>query len=128
VEASLIDLANQAGLLQHSRNTAPLFASLPLPHVQVQSVILLVRRRGAHTAHERVCKLLCSPLFHVLHEQAAAGGFNPFAKVRVIEGDLDHPGLGLSESDRQLVVSQVDFILHCAADLALESHIQRTLR
>jgi hypothetical protein len=75
-----------------------------------------------------VRKLLCSPLFHGLHQQVAAGGFNPFPKVRVIDGDLDHPGLGLSESDRQFVLTDVDIILHCAADLALESHIQRTLR
>lgn len=102
------------------------------PVAQVKAVLLLARRRGSRTAQERVRKMLCGPLFHVLHEQACAAGdsssSNPFSKVRVVEGDLDLPGLGLSPADRQLVLAETDMVLHSAADLSLEAHIQRTLR
>lgn len=101
---------------------------------QVKTVFLLVRGKGKHTAHDRVSKLLCSPLFHQLHQQAQSNGAegvpntNPFAKVRVVEGDLDQQDLGMSDDLRQQLLSEVDVVLHCAADLALEAHIQRTLR
>jgi len=95
-----------------------------------------VRGKGKHTAQDRVTKLLCSPLFHQLHQQAQSGSEsggpegvnNPFGRVRVVEGDLEQQGLGLSDDVRQQLLSEVDVVLHCAADLALEAHIQRTLR
>lgn len=92
-------------------------------------MLLLVRGRGKLTARQRVAKLLSGPLFHLLHEQTIDdAASNVFSKVCVLEGDLEAPGLGLSEGDRQLVLAETDILIHCAADLALEPHIQRTLR
>lgn len=89
---------------------------------------MLVRSRGSLTAVQRVQKLLSGPLFHVLHKQALTGRCNVFKKVHVVEGDMLHPDLGLSAADKQLVLEKTHVVLHCAADVALQAPIQRTLR
>ena len=88
----------------------------------------MVRSKRGLSAQDRVKKVLCSPLFHELHTQAAAGERNPFSKVRVVEGDLEMPNLGLSSADRELLAAEVDVIIHSAASLNLDAHIQQALR
>lgn len=89
---------------------------------------LLVRSKKNLSANERIQKLLCGPLFHKLHAEAAAGGRNPFHKVQGVEGDTDLPGLGLSPADKQLLLSEVDVVIHSAANLTLDAHIQDALK
>jgi hypothetical protein len=45
-------------------------------------------------------------------------------KVQVMGGDISLPGLGLSAADRTTLLSSVDYIVHCAADIRLEADIQ----
>ncbi len=96
--------------------------------MQVKSVYLLVRSKKGLSAQQRVHKLLSGPLFHQLHKQAAAGGLNVFSKVRVVEGDMDLPGLGLSDAYREELMAEVQVIIHSAANLTLDAHIQDALR
>lgn len=91
-------------------------------------VYLLVRGKRSSTVFERVEKLLCGPLFSLLHKEAASGGRQVFHRVKVVDGDLSLPGLGLSGADRELLVNEVDTVIHCAANLALDARIQDTLR
>jgi len=91
-------------------------------------VLLLVRSKSTRTAEARVQRLLSGPIFQALHKEALAGGRNVFSKVKIVEGDLGLPGLGLSSFDKQLLIDQVEVVLHSAADLALDINIQRTLR
>jgi hypothetical protein len=102
------------------------FNCVPCP--QVKKVYLLVRGKRNLSAHERVQKLLCGPLFHKLHAEAAAGGRSPFSKVHGVEGDMELPGLGLSSVAKQLLLSEVDVVMHAAASLTLDAHIQDALR
>eukprot|EP00775_Hariotina_reticulata_P008751 gene8751-8931_t len=53
---------------------------------------------------------------------------NVFSKVKILEGDLQLPGLGLSAQDQARVQAEVDIILHCAASIELDAPIQKTLR
>jgi fatty acyl-CoA reductase len=96
--------------------------------LQVESVYLLVRSKKGLTAQQRVHKLLCGPLFHQLHKQVAAGRPNVFSKVRVVEGDMDLPGLGLSDTHRELLLTEATVVIHSAASLTLDAHIQDALR
>lgn len=96
--------------------------------LQVRKVYLLVRGKKHLTAHERVQKLLCGPLFHKLHAEAAEGGRNPFSRVHAVAGDLELPGLGLSPADREQLVCDVDVVIHAAASLTLDARIQDALR
>lgn len=49
------------------------------------------------------------------------------SKVRVVGGDINMPGLGLSSTDRKRLLGCVNYIIHCAADIRLEADIQETL-
>lgn len=89
---------------------------------------LLVRAKKTLTAAQRVQKLLCGPLFHKLHAEAAGGGRNPFSRVHAVEGDMELPGLGLSAADKQQLLCEVDVVVHSAASLTLDAHIQDALR
>ena len=46
------------------------------------------------------------------------------SKVKVVEGDISLPGLGLSAAHRDTLVNSLNFIIHCAADIRLEADIQ----
>jgi fatty acyl-CoA reductase len=91
-------------------------------------VYLEVRSKRGLSVQQRVHKLLCGPLFQQLHKQVAAGGPNVFSKVRAVEGDMDLPGLGLSDADREELVREVQVVIHGAASLTLDAHIQDALR
>lgn len=46
-------------------------------------------------------------------------------RVRAVRGDLLEPGLGLSAGDRDLVVSSVDRIVHCAASISFDLPLEQ---
>lgn len=89
---------------------------------------LLVRGKRATSAAERVEKMLCGPLFNLLHEEAASGTRQVFHRVIVIDGDLSLPGMGLNPCDREQLVDEIDTVIHCAANLTLDAPIQSTLK
>lgn len=75
------------------------------------NLLLLARSRGAHTAEERVKKIL--ERGGVLEK--AAG------RVRVVEGDVTQPRLGLSNGGYQDLVERTDVIYHAAALTSLNA-------
>lgn len=95
---------------------------------QVEKVYLLVRGKKHLTAAQRVEKMLCLPLFHLLHDDARKGIRNVFDKVQAVEGDLTLPGLGLSAEDATAVRREVNVIIHCAADIELDAQVHKTLK
>lgn len=79
-------------------------------------------------ASARLQQLLASPLYHLLQQQAADAGVNLLDKLHALEGDISTPELGLDSVQLSLLRSQVDVVIHCAADIALNPGIQTTLR
>jgi hypothetical protein len=63
-----------------------------------------------------------------VESQAASRGPNVFSKVQVVAGDITQPGLGLSDEDRLELLSNVEVVIHSAAVLTLDAHIQDALR
>jgi thioester reductase-like protein len=96
--------------------------------LQVKGIYLLVRGKKQHAASKRVDTLLCGPLFHLLHKDAAAGKRNVFSKVQVIEGDLTKLNLGLSDEDMLKLQQEVGIILHSGANIELDADVQMTLK
>jgi hypothetical protein len=96
--------------------------------LQVTAVYLLVRSKRGVPASTRVESLLSGPLFNALHKQAAEGGTNVFGKVMAVEGDMSLPGLGLSPAHARELAERVTHVVHCAADLSLDAHIQQAIR
>jgi thioester reductase-like protein len=98
------------------------------PALQVKTVYLLVRPKQQTPAAQRVCELLCSPLFNQLHQDILSGKRNQFARVHPVEGDLTRPGLGLSHKDLRLLRSSVNVVLHCGGLDGMEADVQQALR
>lgn len=123
----------QVGVVPASLSTSCLIAhgshsTIMACPLQVKTVYVLVRGKKHVSAAKRVQDLLCSPLFNLLHQDILAGKRNPFSRVHTVEGDLTNPGLGLSHQDLRLLRSNVNIVLHCAALVELETHVQQALR
>ncbi|WIA40444.1 hypothetical protein OEZ86_013801 [Tetradesmus obliquus] len=88
----------------------------------VAKVYLLLRPRRGQSIQARADALLQGALFHKVRDSTKL-----LQKVQVMGGDMSLPGLGLSPADRTALLSSVDFIVHCAADIRLEADIQETL-
>eukprot|EP00882_Tetradesmus_deserticola_P005979 GHRQ01006295.1.p1 GENE.GHRQ01006295.1~~GHRQ01006295.1.p1 ORF type:complete len:319 (+),score=59.94 GHRQ01006295.1:134-958(+) len=88
----------------------------------VAKVHLLLRPRRGQTIQARADALLQGALFHKVRDSTKL-----LQKVQVVGGDISLPGLGLSAADRATLLSSVDYIVHCAADIRLEADIQETL-
>jgi thioester reductase-like protein/phosphoserine phosphatase len=80
----------------------------------IGQVYLLIRRQKSNPAPNRFEKLLAeSPVFDPLYERYGQR-FLRFIndKVKVIEGDVTQPGLGLSAADSQLLRANLDVIVN----------------
>ena len=40
------------------------------------------------------------------------------SKIVVVAGDMHAPGLGLSDADKQRLVAEVEYVIHCAASIS----------
>eukprot|EP00878_Enallax_costatus_P036666 GHUV01041200.1.p1 GENE.GHUV01041200.1~~GHUV01041200.1.p1 ORF type:complete len:163 (+),score=25.06 GHUV01041200.1:383-871(+) len=85
----------------------------------VGTVYMLMRPRRGEDIQQRLDKLLQGALFHKVRDSTKL-----LKKVKVMAGDIIMPGLGLSAADKAVLLSSVDFIVHCAADIRLEADIQ----
>ncbi len=98
---------------------------------------LLVRASGEKNAGDRFEKdVLGSAAFRNLRESRGEGfGDYVAGKVRVLEGDVHAPGLGLGEDDLSELSREVDIVVHSAAsvifdaplDAAVGSNVEGTL-
>lgn len=82
-----------------------------------EEVVLLIRGDDAVHAHTRAREALA--WFESGHD-ALVGD-----RVAVCAGDLDRPGLGLSEDDRGFVLERCDSFLHCGASVRFDMPIER---
>jgi fatty acyl-CoA reductase len=97
---------------------------------------LLVRASREKGADRRFEEMLASPAFARLREERG-DGFREYAseRVRVLEGDVHAPSLGLGEGDLSELSREVDIVIHSAAsvvfdaplDAAVDSNVRGTL-
>ncbi|KIZ01368.1 Fatty acyl-CoA reductase 1 [Monoraphidium neglectum] len=90
---------------------------------RVRRVYVLLRGKRGCGAQERCDGLLQGPIFHMVRDKPEL-----LSKVVALPGDLGRPRLGLSTSEVDALASEVDIIIHAAADIRLEAPIQETLR
>jgi len=89
----------------------------------VRRVYCLLRAKKGSPAQARLHSLLkTNPLFHLVRDTPAAN------RAAAVEGDISLPGLGLDPETRAMLEAESQYIIHCAADIALEADIQDTLR
>ncbi|MFT5355960.1 MAG: acyl-coenzyme A synthetase/AMP-(fatty) acid ligase/nucleoside-diphosphate-sugar epimerase [Polyangiales bacterium] len=82
-------------------------------------VFCLIRPTRDTTSKERARSLLL---------ELTISAANSMAQVRVLDGSLGQPQLGLSPSDYAEATQQVSAVLHCAADVTLSSTFEELRR
>ena len=97
---------------------------------------LVIRRSREKSAAARFEDVLGSPAFAKLREERG-DGFKDYVaqKVRILEGDVHSPSLGLEEEDLLMLSREVDAVIHSAAsvvfdaplDAAMDSNVRGTL-
>jgi fatty acyl-CoA reductase len=97
---------------------------------------LIVRASSGKSARERFEKdMLGSDAFDRLKRELGEGFEERVSRVRVLEGDVHAPYLGLSQEDLDELSENVDVVIHSAAsvmfdaplDAALDSNVRGTL-
>ncbi|CAG9828967.1 unnamed protein product [Diabrotica balteata] len=94
-----------------------------LRSTEVGTLYLLVREKKGKRKDDRITEVFDDVVFRKLKSE------KPKFKHRVqaISGDLMLPNLGLSESDRQLLISKVNVIIHMGATIKFNESISSAL-
>ncbi|XP_050427039.1 fatty acyl-CoA reductase wat-like isoform X4 [Adelges cooleyi] len=88
----------------------------------VNHVYLLMRPKKGKEPYTRLNAMFDGPLFSKLRSEQP----NFIKRVTLIFGDCEQPNLGLSPSDEEFVVSNMNIIIHCAATIYLNGSLKRT--
>lgn len=77
---------------------------------------LLARAKKGKSSSERIQNTFSGDLFSVLAKQNP----NYMERIRIIEGDTHQLNAGISAEDQQIIIDNVDFIIHAAADVRFD--------
>ncbi|XP_018304324.1 fatty acyl-CoA reductase 1-like [Mycetomoellerius zeteki] len=86
----------------------------------VREIFLLIRPKKGLSVNERLEKLLNLPLYDKLREEH----FSSFEKIVPIFGDTSEKELGLSITDRQMLIERVTIIIHAAASVRFNNSLK----
>ncbi|KJE91335.1 male sterility protein [Capsaspora owczarzaki ATCC 30864] len=87
------------------------------------NVYVLVRGKKDETPAQRINAVLSGELFDRLREEQPDFA----AKVIPVIGDIMFPQLGLSHQDRDLIIKNVNVVLHCAATVSFNEKLRIAL-
>jgi fatty acyl-CoA reductase len=89
----------------------------------VTEILLIARQRKGKSTQERLDKLFEGFLFQNM------GSFDPQfkEKVRIINGDMELPDLGISDDDCEYIKDRVEIVIHGAASLNMEGRLYQTI-
>lgn len=90
----------------------------------VGKVYLLMRPKKGKEIQERLEDITKSSVFSVLLQQTSA---DIFKKLFAVTGDVGEDNLGLSATDRQLLVNNVNVVIHSAATLDFQASLKPTV-
>ncbi|XP_072948530.1 fatty acyl-CoA reductase wat-like [Epargyreus clarus] len=85
----------------------------------VETIYVLVRGKKGKDAAKRLHDLMDDFLFHRAHEENPKG----IHKVIPIIGDMEQPGLGISDEDRRTLISKVTIIINAAATVKFDEKL-----
>lgn len=89
----------------------------------VKELLLLIRSKKGKSNEERLNQLLDGFLFKEVENIDAS--FR--SKIRIISGDMDLDGLGMTDDDVEYIKSNVQVIIHGAAALNMDGKLRKTL-
>ena len=91
---------------------------------EVGKVYLLMRPKKGKEIQERLEDITKNAVFSVLLEQTSA---DIFKKLVAVAGDVGEENLGLSPADRQLLINNVNVVIHSAATLDFQAALKPTV-
>ncbi|KAJ0182878.1 hypothetical protein K1T71_000854 [Dendrolimus kikuchii] len=86
---------------------------------EVDTIYVLIRSKKGKDAAARLHELLDEFIFHKAHEVNPKG----IHKVVPVVGDMELPGLGMSEQDRKTLISKVTIIINAAATVKFDEKL-----
>ncbi|KAI2808466.1 hypothetical protein RDWZM_005739 [Blomia tropicalis] len=92
------------------------------PEIERIYVLMRSNRDGTISPSQRLADLLASKAFTFSEKTL------PLKKVTHVTGDMTAPGLGLSQSDRQLLRDQVSVIFHVAATVKFHGPLNKFVK
>ncbi|PSN49955.1 putative fatty acyl-CoA reductase [Blattella germanica] len=90
----------------------------------VGTIYVLVRPKKGKEASARVEELIKNPVFEKLKELR---GDDIFQKIVAVAGDVGSENLGLSPSDKKILIENVNIVFHSAATLDFEATLKPTV-
>ncbi|KAL1454361.1 hypothetical protein WDU94_010630 [Cyamophila willieti] len=92
------------------------------PHIK--HIYLLVRPKRGKDIQERVEDIFKDRMFWRLRTEVPSYR----SKVSAVAGDCSFPGLGLNDTDRELLVKTVNVVFHGAATVRFDEHIKMAVK
>uniref|UniRef100_A0A069DUT1 Fatty acyl-CoA reductase n=1 Tax=Panstrongylus megistus TaxID=65343 RepID=A0A069DUT1_9HEMI len=92
---------------------------------EINKIYLLVRPKKGKEISSRLEEYIKNPIFSVLREEKGSDIFN---KLIAVQGDVGEENLGLSNNDRQILIDNINIVLHCAATLDFEADLKYTVK
>eukprot|EP01135_Chromosphaera_perkinsii_P012104 Nk52_evm42s2579 gene=Nk52_evmTU42s2579 len=86
----------------------------------VKQLFLLVRPKKDTPAKERIEQILDPRLFAILKKEQP----DYADKITILPGNLVEPNLGLCQEHLDLLIEQVQIVLHCAATVSFNEHLR----
>lgn len=90
----------------------------------VGKIYLLMRPKKGKAIQERLEEITKNAVFATLLEQTSA---DIFKKLIPVAGDVGEENLGLSPADRQMLVSNINVVIHSAATLDFQASLKPTV-
>ncbi|CAH1983490.1 unnamed protein product [Acanthoscelides obtectus] len=91
---------------------------------EIRNIYLLMRHRRNKSPEDRLKELVQQQLFDSVRK------INPevFNKLKPVSGDIAEVGLGLSEKDETVLISDTNIIYHVAASVRFNDHFQDAVK
>jgi fatty acyl-CoA reductase len=79
----------------------------------IKNIYLLIRPKRNQDINSRLEKIICEPLFDKLRDECP----NVLNKIIPILGDITSEDLGISATDREILIREVSIVFHSAATI-----------
>ena len=91
--------------------------------INVKEVIILSRPKKGKSADERIDEIFSGIVFSRLN----AADKSLKKRVKILDGDLQKPNLGLSDEAREYLIQNTQIVLHAAADVRFDQTLKKAV-
>ncbi|CAO1365557.1 unnamed protein product [Diamesa serratosioi] len=94
-----------------------------LLRIKVKEIVLLLRPKKGKTTNERITEMFSGVVFHKLK----TNDLSFMKRIKIIEGDLQVAGLGLSEESQDYIRKNAQIVFHVAADVKFDRSLKKAV-